>query len=239
MKLRAIELDDTEPRDRTPLDRLPDTVLAIVATVRAVYCNAVRMTGKPRLRNFGSKFMKSDEVVVANGTPTRSEWEKLAIHLINLRASPELYIRSQFEAHLKNRNSSMDYPPVRMLYSGWAVDNWERYSKNRETQVLWQLQSDRTQLNVNVLPLVTNLQWPTEDAVEYALGDRIGCVITPFTRYCVAYKNGIHRIAEESFNGALFQYLFEVAFYDNICSDGIPEPLRVTARNVRRHLGLY
>jgi len=87
--------------------------------------------------------------------------------------------------------------------------------------------------------MVMNLGWTTADAIEYALGDRVGCVITPFTRYCTAYKHGIHRIAEESFNAALFQYIFEIVFYDNIYSDGVPEPLRVTARNVRRNLGLY
>lgn len=237
--MRAVELDDTEPRDRTPLDKLPDTVLALVATVRAVYCNAVRMLGSPNLRTYGAKKLPADEVVTSRGVPVRSQWEKLAIHLIDLRAAPELYIRSQFEAYSANQAGSLKFPPVRMLYTGWAVDNWERYSKNRKEKLIWQLQSDQTQLDINVLPLVTNLQWSTADAIEYALGDRIGCVITPLTRYCIAHKHGIDRIAKEAFNAALFQYIFELVFYDNICSDGIPEPLRVTARNIRRHLGLY
>lgn len=238
MRRRAIEFDDDFVASPEPLELLSDHVAAMAIVVRTVYCNAVRMTGHANLRNYGARAVSGDDRENVRGEPKRTAWERLAQHLLTIGAPPELFIKAQFEAHRKCPEDRSLFPPVRKLYTDWATANWLRFDEGRPQAIAWQLQSDRAQLNVNVLPMVVNLGWSEYAAVEYALGDSLGCVITPLTRYCTAFQYGVQRIAERSFKAALFQYIFERQYYDNVLGNGVPEPLREAAREIRISLGL-
>lgn len=247
MRIRAIELDpDREEQRITTAEPVSDIVAALAATVRAVYINAVRMTGLKNYAYFGSPdkqgrpaSLDGDRIIQSGMNRGHTGWTALASRLVQLSAPADLYIRAQFDAYNKtSRGTSPPFPTVPMLCGDWGAHNWEEYSRDRRQAVVWQMQSDQVQLSVNILPMVVNLGWSEAESVEYALGDRVGCVITPLTRYCTAYSHGMTRICQDAFRGALFQYLFEAVYYDVILGSSIPEPLRETARTVRRNLGL-
>ena len=240
MRTRAVELDDGRDivHEFPILPPLADAVVAMVAIVRAVYCNHVRLLGIKTLLNYGAKPVDGDGVTTLRGVYGRTKFEHLAVHLVNLGASPEAYIRAQFDMYEKD-GKGHPFPSVNMLTSDWALGNWVRYSRNRPQSLVWQLKSDQTQIGVNVMPMIVNLGWGEREAIEYVLGDMNGCVITPLTRYCTAYAHGIERVANESFRSALFQYVFEKKYYDNILGSGIPVSLSEAARTVRRSMGLY
>lgn len=245
--VRAIEFDENRDVGRTvTAEPVSETIATLVDTVRAVYCNAARMTGFKQYINYGrpapdgrSVQLGGDKVIQSGPNRGYTGFAALAHKLVQLRAPVDLYIRAQFEAHHKSPLSQQSrIPDVRTLCGPWAEANWEDYARNRKQAVVWQMQSDQAQLTVSILPMVVHLGWSEHEAVEYALGDMTGCVITPLTRYCTAFAHDMAHICEQSFRGALFQYLFESVYYDNILGSSIPEPLRETARTIRRNLGL-
>jgi len=209
----------------------------LASAIRAIYCNSVRMLGDARYRDYGIRVVDGDKALSA-ARAGRNAWERLAIHLLHLKAPPDLYIRAQFEAFSKRRDGGLPFPAARMLYSEWAAENWQQFHVDRVEHIRKQLKSDQTQIGMVAMPLMRNLGWSERDALSYALTDRTGCVITPFTRFCVAIEQAINHIAVASFRSALVQYVFEAEQYDRALCSGVPAQLQTAACLIRAEMGL-
>ncbi len=232
---RTIQLDTGDwpaENPRAEVDPAAETrarlVEALALQVRSIYCICYReLTGNA---DYGRKPMPywdgGDMDESGYGTRKRSVWPKIAAVIIQHDADPLQYIRAQFIGVRR-----AEPPRPNTLYNEQALTRWRTYSYHAKERLRQQVASDWNQIRTNVLPFTVNLKWDERSALDYVLRDP-KCGASSLARYCAAVAESLP-IATAFRERALLQYMFQMANYDDLLGDMLPQELKDEARELK------
>lgn len=201
---------------------------ALAKTVRSIYCICFReLTGST---NYGLRPMPEwDGGVNGFGTNKRAVWPKIAAVIVENDADPFTFIRAQFNGVRRS-----EPPKPNQLYGTAAITRWQQFHFQAKEALRRSLASDQNQIKVHVLPFTVNLKWETRKALNYVLRD-VKCGASPLVRYCTAVREQLP-VADVFRERALLQYMFQMADYDELIGEDIPQELKAEARQIRQRV---
>lgn len=208
------------------LPREDEAISRLAKYVRTLYCICVReQTGNA---SYGKEPMLTwdGDPEGLSGRRRVPVWPKIAAAILAESANPEQYIRAQFVYNRLDR-----HPAPNTLYNDDAKERWRTFREEAKHQLKRQLASDMNQIQVHMLPFTVYLGWPSERALEYAVRNPL-CGSSPVVRYCMAAQAGL-AVADEYFERALVQYVFQMSDYDQLLTVPIPDRLKAEAIRLR------
>lgn len=226
---RVITIDDDDPEqlqvveEQSAYARFKDQ---LAKRVRTLYCICVReATNNP---DYGLEPIPrwDGDPDGRSGTRHQNVWPRVAEAIITCGADPYQFIRAQFH---QSKRAKPPYP--NQMYSDAAIANWEQFRSRAKEFLQQQIASDFNQIQVHVLPLVVNLKWDDQKALNYVLRSQT-CGASSLIRYCQAVAAQLP-VAETFRERALVQYLFQTADYDDLLGDKIPAELREEVISLR------
>jgi len=232
---RTIQLDHPsegwpaeDPRAPVPNTNRSDLTSALASQVRNIYCICYRdFSNDPE---YGRKHMpRWDGGETAHGSTHRPVWPRIAAVIVAQDADPLQFIRAQF---VGVRRATPPRP--NQLYNEEAVARWQNYRFKAQQNLERQVASDLNQIKVHVLPFTVNLGWDYRTALAYVLKDR-RCGASSLVRYCAAVAESLP-IAAAFRERALLQYMFQMADYDSLLGNKVPQELRAEAAELRELL---